>query len=117
MEINLKDFKDTLVLMLEHPLGSPSQGNKYIDIGYICKMMAKDWGFYYTFTTNLKRVLGYILEFSAITEEEGAIIRSRIQELLDAIETEPKSIKWKLRSKIGTRKIWYQEVTEKSAQF
>ena len=37
--------------------------------------------------------------------------------VLDAIEAAPKSMKWKLRAKIGTRRIWYQEVTEKSAQF
>lgn len=117
VEINLKDFKDTLVLMLEHPLGSPADGNKFIDARYICDMMAHDWGFYHTFTTNLRRVVDYIPEFPAITGEEGEIIRGRIQELLGAIEAAPKSMKWKLRAKIGTRKIWYQEVTEKSAQF
>lgn len=117
VEINLKDFKDTLVLMLEHPLGGPADGNKHIDKQYICDIMSKDWGFYYTFTTNLKRVPDYIAEFPTITDEEGTIIRSRIQELLDSIEAAPKSMGWKLRAKIGTRKIWYQEVTEKGAQF
>jgi hypothetical protein len=117
VEINLKDFKDTLVLMLEHPLGSPADGNKHIDVRYICDMMAHDWGFYHTFTTNLNRVPEYISEFPAITEDEGTIIRTRIRELLDAVEAAPKSMKWKLRAKIGTRRIWYQEVTEKSAQF
>ena len=80
VEINLKDFKDTLVLMLEHPLGSPAKGNKVID-------------------------------------NQGSIIRSRIQDLLGAIEATPKPIKWKIRAKVGTRTIWYQEVAEKSAQF
>lgn len=117
VEINLKDFKDTLVLMLEHPLGSPAKGNKAIDVGYICNLMAHDWGFYHTFTTNLKRVPNYIREFPAITENQGSIIRSRIQDLLDAIEATPKPIKWKIRAKVGTRTSWYQEVAEKSAQF
>ncbi len=117
VEINLKDFKDTLVLMLEHPLGSPADGNKHIDVRYICDMMAHDWGFYYTFTTNLRRVEDYIAEFPSITAAEGDTIRGRIKDLLDAIEAAPKSMKWKLRAKIGTRRIWYQEVTEKSAQF
>ena len=48
VEINLKDYKDTLVLMLEHPLGSSSDSNKHIDVRYICNMMAQDWGFYHT---------------------------------------------------------------------
>jgi hypothetical protein len=117
VEINLKDFKDTLVLLLEHPLGSPADGNKHIDLRYICDMMARDWGFYHTFTTNLRRVPDYISEFPAITAEEGDTIRGRVSQVLDAIEAAPKSMKWKVRGKIGTRKLWYQEVTEKSAQF
>lgn len=117
VEINLKDFKDTLVLMLEHPLGTAADGNKHIDTDYIVNTMSRDWGFYYTFTTNLKRVPDYIAEFSAITTAQGDIIRGRIDDLLARIEAAPKSIKWKLRAKIGTRRLWYQEVSEKADQF
>ncbi len=117
VEINLKDFKDTLVLMLEHPLGTAADGNKHIDTDYIVNTMSRDWGFYYTFTTNLKRVPDYIAEFSAITGAQGDVIRGRIDDLLARIEAVPKSIKWKLRAKIGTRRLWYQEVSEKADQF
>ncbi|MCP4328596.1 MAG: hypothetical protein GY791_09200 [Alphaproteobacteria bacterium] len=117
VEINLKDFKDTLVLMLEHPLGSAADSNKHIDADYVVDIMSKDWGFYYTFTTNLRRVPDYIPEFPAITEDEGKIIRARIDDLLNLIESAPKSLKWKVRAKVGTRKLWYQEVTEKSDQY
>lgn len=117
VEINLKDFKDTLVLMLEHPLGGPEDSSKHIDVGYISEIMSRDWGFYHTFTTNLRRVLDYIKEFPAITDTEAGIIRSRINDLLQAIEDVPKSMKWKMRAKVGTRMLWYQEVTEKSEQF
>jgi len=117
VEINLKDFKDTLVLLLEHPLGSSADGNKHIDMRYICDIMSRDWGFYYTFTTNLARVTDYISEFGAITAAEGDTIRSKVKHILDAIEAAPKSLKWKVRAKVGTRTLWYQEVTEKSAQF
>ena len=82
VEINLKDYKDTLVLMLEHPLGFSSDSNKHIDVRYICNMMGKDWGFYHTFTTNLKRVPDYIAEFPTITGEQGNIIRSRVNDLM-----------------------------------
>jgi hypothetical protein len=117
VEINLKDFKDTLVLMLEHPLGNSNGSNKHIDVDYIVDIMSKDWGFYYTFTTNLKRVPDYISEFPSITDEQGETIRSRIGSLLQTIEEAPKSMKWKIRAKIGTRRRWYQEVAEKTDQF
>ena len=117
VEINLKDFKDTLVLLLEHDLGTSKDDRKHIDCDYIVKIMASDWGFYYTFTTNLKRVAEYIQEFPSISEEQGTIISTRISDLLAMIEDAPKSLKWKIRAKVGTRKLWYQELTEKERQF
>lgn len=117
VEINLKDIKDTLVLMLEHPLGTKADGNKHIDSDYISNMMANDWGFYHTFTTNLRKVPDYISEFPAITADEATTIREHVAGLLERIEDAPKSMKWKLRAKVGTRTRWYQEVTEKSRQF
>ena len=116
VEINLKDFKDTLVLLLEHPLGAAPDGNKHIDMGYITNIMANDWGFYYTFTTNLKRVPDFISEFPAITAEQAGVIRTKVDALVREIEKAPKSLKWKMRAKIGTRMLWYQEVSEKSKQ-
>jgi hypothetical protein len=117
VEINLKDFKDTVVLMLEHPLSSQQPGPKSIDVDYIIDMMRQDWGFYYTFTTNLKRVPDYLGEFSSIREDQRGAIEERINALLAAIETAPKTLGWKMRSKVGTRSRWYQEVSEKSEQY
>ena len=117
VEINLKDFKDTVVLMLEHPLSSQQPGPKSIDVDYIIDMMRQDWGFYYTFTTNLKRVPDYLGEFSSIREDQRGVIEERINALLAAIETAPKTLGWKMRSKVGTRSRWYQEVSEKSEQY
>ena len=117
VEINLKDFKDTIVLMLEHPLSHQEPGPKAIDTDYIVDMMRQDWGFYYTFTTNMKRVPDYLLEFSSITPADSHLITSRINELLAKIEAAPKTMGWKMRAAVGTRRKWYQEVSEKSRQF
>jgi hypothetical protein len=117
VEINLKDFKDTIVLMLEHPLSHQQPGHKSIDTAYIVDLMRQDWGFYYTFTTNLRRVPDYLSEFTSIWPADADLIRSRIAELLNAIESAPKTMGWKMRAAIGTRRKWYQEVSEKSAQY
>lgn len=117
VEINLKDFKDTIVLMLEHPLSHQQAGHKSIDTAYIVDLMRQDWGFYYTFTTNLKRVPDYLSEFPSIRLDEANLIRARIAELLNVIEVAPKTIGWKMRAAIGTRRKWYQEVSEKGAQY
>ena len=78
VEINLKDFKDTIVLLLEHPLSHRESGPKAIDTGYLVDIMRQDWGFYYTFTTNLKRVPDHFAEFPSLGEREHGVIRSRI---------------------------------------
>ena len=117
VEINLKDFKDTVVLMLEHPLSTQENGPKAIDVAYITDMMRQDWGFYYTFTTNLRRVPDYFGEFPSIENRQRAVVQDRVKALIEAIESAPKTFGWKMRSKIGTRSLWYQEVSEKGRQF
>jgi hypothetical protein len=114
VEINPKDVKDSLVLLLEHP--ADASGPDAIDGGYIARLLASDWGFYYTVSTNLGK-LRRDLDDSPLTKEQAAIIRQRIDGLANAIEEEPKTGKWKLRARIGPRKRWYQEVAEKSETY
>ena len=38
-------------------------------------MMRQDWGFYYTFTTNLKRVPDHLGEFPSIREDQRNLIQ------------------------------------------
>jgi hypothetical protein len=117
VEINLKDIKDTLVLLLEHDVADAAHGRETIDGGYISSLLAADWGFYYTVTTNLEKVRRFIGEFEAVSAHQGEVISKRIDQLLELIDAAPKSTKWKLRSKIGTKKVWYQQVNEKGEVF
>ena len=36
------------------------------------------------------------------------LVRSRLDELLAAIEAKPKPLKWKLRAQVGDRVRWYE---------
>jgi hypothetical protein len=117
VELNLKDVKDTMVLLLEHPIGSDTFDVEMIDGAYIADMLSKDWGFYYTFTQNLEKVRRFLPDFDAITSEQAAVIESRIDELEKMIEEKPKSRKWKMRAKVGTKKQWYQDVAPKGSSF
>jgi hypothetical protein len=114
VEINPKDIKDSLVLLLEHPIQAAAADA--IDPAYTSKLLSGDWGFYYTFMTNLKRLDGEIPK-AGFDATAGDQIRARIEELVKAIDGAPKSTAWKLRAKIGTRIKWYQEVAEKAETF
>jgi hypothetical protein len=115
VEINPKDVKDTLVLLLEHPVDS--EGSDAIDGAYVAKLLGADWGFYYTVTTNLAQLGRHVADYPSFSAEQRQLVEQRVQQLLEVIENEPKTGKWKLRARIGPRKKWYQEVAEKSATY
>ncbi len=104
-----KDMKDALILLLAHTVGE-SDAPETINAAYISRLLSKDWGFWYTVTTNLKRIKEITAEKKILTKAEGALIDSHVDVLLEHIETHPKTTKWKLRSKIGTRQRWYEPV-------
>ena len=108
--INDKDFKDLSVLFLEHDLNGGKSDT--INGDFIAAIFAKSWGFYHTATINLEKFKDYLDTIPELTSEDLVVIRTRVDQLLAEIESKPKSLKWKLRSKIGTRMSWYQEVEE-----
>ena len=108
-----KDVQDMSVLLLEHPIGGTD--SETINANYISNILSNDWGFYHTITTNLKAIRDVFLKPDKIGEEGMSVVKTRLSELLDSIEGSPKSLKWKLRAQVGTKKIWYNEVENISA--
>ena len=110
VKINPKDVKDTVVLLREHGVGE--NDDETVNYRYIAKLLSKDWGFYYTVTTNLKGVRDRLPTLGVLSEEDILDVGIKIDKILEAIEREPKSLGWRMRARIGTKKKWYQEVEE-----
>jgi hypothetical protein len=110
VHINEKDIKDTIVLIRAHPVGKAD--TETIDTEYISKILANDWGFYYTVTMNLNKARDFLPKYSALSNEDVEEVSARIGQLLAAIESAPKSAKWKMRARVGTRSKWYEDVEE-----
>ena len=108
VQLTEKDIKDTLVLLREHPVGTNE--NETVNGAYVAKILADDWGFWYTVTANLQKVRGYVNESDLLTEKDKAIVSQRTDELKAIVEAQSKSTKWKMRSRIGPKKKWYNEV-------
>jgi hypothetical protein len=117
---SVKDLKDCLLLLKAHDIKEKSE-KESIDTLYIAKILAQDWGFWYTATTNLKNVKKFITEIDKlgieadinpkqIEKKEREDITEKIEAILERIEKEPKSFGWKMRAKIGTKKKWYNPV-------
>lgn len=110
VQINDKDLKDAMLLLLAAQVSDTDQNG--INARYIARLFAEDWGFYYTATTNLKKVKEAMLGVTVLSEEHRATITAKADALLGIIEETPKSGKWKGRAKIGTNKPWYQAVSD-----
>jgi hypothetical protein len=110
VKINEKDIKDTMTLLREHPVTDNDSDS--VNGSYVAKLLSKDWGFYYTVTENLKKTKTWLERYDALQPTDKTDIAGKIDRLLKTIETEPKSMKWNMRAKIGTRQKWYDDVEE-----
>ncbi|MGI8571978.1 MAG: hypothetical protein ACR2L9_05030 [Solirubrobacteraceae bacterium] len=117
VELNLKDITDTMVLLLEHPIGTAADGPEAIDGAYIADLLHDDWGFYYTVTTNLAKVGSFLPENPALDAAQAEVIRGRLEEVGGLIEAAPKARRWRMRAKVGTKRQWYQDVAPKGSGF
>jgi hypothetical protein len=112
--INRKDIIDLIVMFLSHEL-SQQDDKGVINKKYIAQLLANDWGFWYDAKENLKKVkeiANYLVKNNSIKEEEEEIIAKRVEELIKAIDDEPKTKNWEKRAKKGTKEKWYKDVEE-----
>jgi hypothetical protein len=110
VNLEQKDMIDTTMLLREHDVGNA--GPETIDAPYIARRLSDDWGFYYTCTTNLKKVNDKLATYQELKQEDREDVNKKIEKLLKIIEDEPKTMRWKLRARIGPSKKWYRDVEE-----
>lgn len=110
VELNEKDITDTIVLFREHEIGETDK--ETVNAGYIAKLLSGDWGFYYTVVTNLNKIKNSLSKYQTLTDVDRSNVETKINKTLEIIEKKPKSLKWKLRAKVGTKQKWYKEIGE-----
>jgi hypothetical protein len=105
IEINEKDYKDIASLLLDHPL-SETDEKESINAAYIASLCADNWGVWRTLTRNLDWVKTHVSSMDMESEKKELVV-SRANALLMRIEKEPKSLRWKMRAKVGEKVVWY----------
>jgi hypothetical protein len=99
-----------MIVLREHKVGEAEK--ETVNVDYVAKRLSKEWGFWYSSITNLTKTKEFLTEYKQLHQEDRKDIEAKINMILKAIEDEPKTLQWKLRSKIGTSKKWYTEVEE-----
>jgi hypothetical protein len=110
LEINEKDLIDTIMLLLEHPLGDTDDDT--INVGLMARLCAADWGLWRTTTMNLAKTAQMAQTYDQLEANEKGRVSEQVDAILRRMEAEPKGRKWRWRSRIGDRKKWYRDVGE-----
>jgi hypothetical protein len=104
IELNEKDVRDTVLLLHGHAIEEGDDGA--VNAARIASLCGSDWGLWRTITANLQRCRDHIGDYE-LPEPDRERIAARFDQLLDRVESEPKSRGWKLRARVGERKRWY----------
>jgi hypothetical protein len=101
IELNEKDVRDTVAILLEHEVTDDDAGVNATQFASLC---CEDWGLWRTITQNLVSVREHLGRYAV----DRAVVETRLGVLLERVEEGPKSRSWRLRAKIGDRKRWYE---------
>jgi hypothetical protein len=102
---NEKDFKDIIAMLLDHNVVDSDQPDD-INGKRLAELCADDWGIYKTFTIVIDKT-SKILDSFDLPPKDRENVKERLRRISEMIEREPRSLKWKMRAKVGEKKIWY----------
>ena len=113
------DLIDLRAILCSHAVGVGESAAPRIDAGYVASVLARDWGFWRTATANLARLRGAIRDIGAVTPGDvvAAAVMPGLERLQAAIEAEPKTLAWRIRSGIGEHMQWWQDVDDREGTY
>ena len=109
VELTERDERDIYNLVFHHAVVSVE--GEGIEADYVAEVCARDWGLWRTARSTIERSRADVGRYS-LENGAGTLIAERLAAIWDRIEEEPKSARWKLRSRVGDRVRWYEEPEE-----
>jgi hypothetical protein len=109
VEQNEKDVHDIVYLLAAYEVREGDQGGT-VGLARFGKVLAEDWGWWRTATGNLDRVVELVRgELARLVPRSAAYdpVEQAVA-LRRHAETMPKSLRWKVRARLGERVQWYE---------
>lgn len=103
-----KDVKDMVAILEDHELGRKDD-RETLNVDYVARLCASDWGLYKTITENLRK-LDELIDDTMSDPKEKRELEMKLEATRTAITEARKGIRWRIRDLIGERKRWYEEV-------
>jgi hypothetical protein len=107
VSIEPKDLGDAAALVLDL---APGSGAGTIDVDRFVAPLADDWGFFHTVELNVPKLRAF--GGQTLQGADARIVSQRLGELAAAMNAAPKSMRWRLRSRVGERVVWYETPEE-----
>lgn len=106
VKLNAKDRTDLYRLLLRHAF-APGDGTS-INRDRLASVVGADWGLFRTVEINHGRLVEALPDLD-VTEADRSTIAGRLEDLARTIYDGPKSMRWKVRARVGDRVRWYED--------
>jgi hypothetical protein len=113
VELNEKDAQDALYLLSAYPVGDGDEPET-ISVNRVSEVVANDWGWWRTVTMNLDRIseLARGLGSHLVPPDRRFDPLEALERLRKLTNETPKSLRWRIKAKVGDRKRWYMQPEE-----
>jgi hypothetical protein len=115
VELTPKDAQDVVYLLSAYEVRAGDEVGT-VGLDRITSIVRDDWGWWRTVSMNLDRIREFATgQGRDLVPAGGSFdVTEQIEGLGQAVEQVPKSLRWKLRARIGERKRWYNVPEEDS---
>jgi hypothetical protein len=110
VNLNEKDVHDAITLVKDVYVDfQPHPG--VLDLHHVAEACAADWGLYIDVMNNVDAVVEHVGDYD-LGPRDAARVRRTLELAQDIMTEQAKTLRWRLRARIGKRVRWYAEVEE-----
>jgi hypothetical protein len=110
VNLNEKDVHDVTTLVKDVYVDfQPHPG--VLDLQHVAEVCAADWGLYIDVMNNIDTVVENLDDYD-LSPRDAARVRRTLELAQDMMTEQAKTLRWRLRARIGKRVRWYSEVEE-----
>jgi len=110
VNLNEKDVHDAITLIKDVYVDfQPHPG--VLDLHHVAEVCSADWGLYIDVMNNIDTVIEHVADYD-LGPRDAARVRRTLELAQDMITEQAKTLRWRLRARIGKRVRWYDEVEE-----
>jgi hypothetical protein len=112
VNLNEKDVHDVITLVKDVYVDfQPHPG--VLDLHHVAEVCASDWGLYIDVMNNVDAVVEHVGDYD-LSPRDAARVRRTLELAQDMMTEQTKTLRWRLRARIGKRLRWYSVVEGQS---